>query len=61
MKYMIGFPIAWVLSFLTFVFINFAWDASTWSSADRTVCAICGIVWGAALSYRISQDCTWSY
>lgn len=61
MRYMIGFPIAWVLCYLMFAFINFAWDAGTWTSVDRTACSLFGMVWGIALSYRIRRDCTWSY
>jgi hypothetical protein len=61
MKYMIGFPISWVVVYVMFAFINFAWDAGTWTEASRTVCAIFGMVWGAALSYRIHKDCSWNY
>jgi len=61
MKYLVGFPVSWVLSYFTFVFINFAWDAGTWSIVDRTACALFGMIWGVVLSYRISQDCKWSY
>lgn len=61
MKYMIGFPIAWALTFIAFAFINFTWDAGAWSVIDRMACVLFGMTWGVALSYRIKRDCTWSY
>jgi len=61
MKYMIGFPIAWLVVYLMFAFIALSWSPSNWSENYRILCAVCGMVWGVMLSYRISQDCQWSY
>jgi hypothetical protein len=61
MKYMIGFPIAWLVVYLMFAFIALSWSPADWSENYRIFCAVCGMVWGAMLSYRISQDCKWSY
>lgn len=61
MKYMIGFPIAWLVVYIMFSFITLSFSASEWSETYRILCAIFGMVWGIALSYRISKDCTWSY
>jgi hypothetical protein len=61
MKYLVGFPIAWALGYLIFAFINLSWDVSTWTSIDRAFCSVLGMVWGAALSYRIQRDTKWGY
>jgi hypothetical protein len=61
MKYMIGFPIAWLVVYLMFAFIALSWNPSTWGETYRILCAVFGMVWGAALSYRMSKDFHWSY
>jgi hypothetical protein len=58
---MIGFPIAWLAGYLIFAFVHLSWDVSAWTEVDRAFCAVFGMVWGLALSYRISKDCSWSY
>lgn len=61
MKYMIGFPVAWLIVYLIFSFITLSFSIFEWSEAYRVLCAVFGMTWGVALSYRINQDCTWSY
>jgi len=61
MKYMIGFPIAWAVVYLMFAFIALSINPSDWSESYRILCAVFGMAWGAALSYRISKDLHWSY
>jgi hypothetical protein len=61
MKYMIGFPLAWAVVYFMFSFIALSWSPAEWPENYRIVCSIFGMVWGLALSYRISQDCKWAY
>jgi hypothetical protein len=61
MKYMIGFPIAWVVVYFMFSFIALSWSPAEWTELNRITCSIFGMVWGFALSYRMSQDCKWAY
>lgn len=61
MKYMIGFPIALVVVYLMFSFITLTFDFTAWTENYRILCSVFGIVWGVALSYRISQDCKWAF
>jgi hypothetical protein len=61
MKYMIGFPIAWLVVYFMFAFIALSWSPTEWTELNRIMCSIFGMVWGGALSYRISQDCKWAY
>ena len=61
MKYMIGFPIALVVVYFMFSFITLTFDFTAWTEAYRILCAVFGIAWGVALSYRISQDCKWAF
>ena len=56
MKYMIGFPIAWIVVYLMFSFITFSLHPSEWSEIYRTLCVIFGMAWGCALAYRINRD-----
>jgi hypothetical protein len=61
MKYMVGFPAAWLVVYLMFSFITLSFSVSDWSETYRILCAVFGMVWGVALSYRISQDCKWAF
>lgn len=61
MMYMVGFPISWVVCYAMFAFVNLSWAAVEWSETARTLCAINGMVWGVALSYRIKRDASWCY
>lgn len=61
MKYMIGFPIAWLVVYLMFAFVTLSFSPSDWTGHYRMLCAVFGMVWGFALSYRISQDCKWAF
>ena len=61
MKYMVGYPIMVVICYLAFAFIAFDLYPGNWSETYRILCAVFTAVWGTALSYRISQDCKWSY
>jgi hypothetical protein len=61
MKYMIGFPVVWLVVYLMFAFITLSFSPSDWSENYRILCALFGMVWGFGLSYRISKDCSWSY
>jgi len=61
MKYMIGFPIAWLVVYLMFAFVTLSFSPSDWTENYRILCAVFGMVWGAAISYRMSQDCKWAY
>lgn len=61
MKYMIGFPIAWLMVYLIFAFITLSFSVFEWSEAYRVLCSVFGMTWGTALSYRINKDCSWSY
>ena len=61
MKYLIGFPIASVIGYLVFAFINLSWNVATWTTVDRFFCSLFGMVWGVALAYRLKKDCVWAY
>jgi len=61
MRYMIGFPIAWLVVYLMFSFITMSFSPSDWTESYRILCACFGMAWGVAISYRISQDCKWDY
>lgn len=61
MKYMVGFPIAWAVVYLMFAFIALSFNPENWSESYRILCAVFGMAWGAALSYRISKDLNWRY
>jgi len=61
MRYMIGFPIAWLIVYLIFSFITLSFSIVEWSESYRVLCAVFGMTWGAALSYRIERDCKWAY
>lgn len=61
MMYMVGFPISWVICYAVFAFVNCNWSFVEWTEASRSFCAVCGMVWGVALSYRIKRDTTWGY
>jgi hypothetical protein len=61
MRYMIGFPIAWLVVYLMFAFITLSFSPSDWTEPYRILCALFGMFWGLALSYRMKQDCKWAY
>lgn len=61
MKYLIGYPVMMVICYLTFSFVTLSFDFSNWTENYRILCVIFSVVWGTALSYRISQDCKWAY
>jgi len=61
MRYMIGFPIAWLVVYLIFAFITLSFNVVEWSESYRVLCAVFGMTWGAACSYRISQDFKWAF
>jgi len=61
MRYMVGFPIAWAVVYAMFAFISLSWSPADWTETYRILCAVFGMAWGVALSYRICQDCKWAF
>ena len=61
MRYMIGFPISWLVVYLMFSFISLSWSPADWTENYRILCAVFGMDWRAAVSYRIRQDCKCPY
>ena len=61
MKYMIGYPIMVMICYLAFSFVTLSFSPSEWTETYRILCVIFSVVWGTALSYRISQDCKWAF
>jgi hypothetical protein len=44
-----------------FAFVTLSFSPSDWTEHYRMLCAVFGMIWGLALSYRMSQDCKWAY
>jgi hypothetical protein len=56
MKYMIGYPLAWLVVYFMFSFITFSVHPSDWTETYRILCVVFGMAWGTALAYRINRD-----
>lgn len=56
MKDLIGYPIIAVIVYLVWSFLNWSWDAGTWSWESRFVAVICWFCFGSALSLRIFNE-----
>jgi hypothetical protein len=56
MKYLLGFPVCWVIAYLTWAFMNWSFYPGDWVTASRGMCVIFAFSWGVALSYRIAKD-----
>ena len=56
MKYLWGFPVCWLIGYLTWSFMNWTFNPGEWVFASRGMCVIFSFSWGVALSYRFSKD-----
>ena len=56
MKDLIGYPIIAIIVYLIWSFLNWSWDAGTWTMDSRFMAVMVWFLFGSALSYLFKQE-----